>query len=511
LFEVLVRPSHPSRRLAAVVVFATSLVAGACAERGQLGARCAVSDDCAVDLQCLSGLCTARCEHHVECGDGYLCDDGTCREVSSAIGDPCAREIDCAPGQACTLDTVDVNGDGDLGATCQLQGQGEVLRESCTVDDDCRSGTCALGLCTELCTLPSDCPPGTTCARMPRLEVAGAPLFAGCLPSTGIIEHRFDLDGPEATLAVPVPSSARSFALVAESDERGVVVGATQLSDPDGRVLYRQPDANTPEQYFANPIRYQPQRAVSTLFMPNSPDVVLATGVYQVEVSSRFSTGQLGHISPSVKVLYKVDSGATLDLHVVFVDLADHPCREAWGGGALDAATAATLPEWRGFIAGLDTTFRAAGITLGEVTYRDLDDRADLARIGTSQLGDLLSLATDEVGLTVFVVRSLTPTGVQALAGAVPVPPRTPATPSSGIAVSAETLCYRSWQAMSRLTAHQLAAAMGLYRNREPDGHTDPVDDSDGSSDNLMYFGEFGGLELSPGQAAVLRRYPGLR
>jgi hypothetical protein len=77
--------------------------------------------------------------------------------------------------------------------------------------------------------------------------------------------------------------------------------------------------------------------------------------------------------------------------------------------------------------------------------------------------------------------------------------------------VSIETLCYRGWPDLARATAHQLGHFMGLYRNREPDGHVDPIPDSDDSSDNLMYFSEFGGITLSAGQGDVLKLFPGLR
>ena len=52
---------------------------------------------------------------------------------------------------------------------------------------------------------------------------------------------------------------------------------------------------------------------------------------------------------------------------------------------------------------------------------------------------------------------------------------------------------------------------MGLFRNREPAGWEDTIPDSDTSSDNLMFFTEYGDIELSPGQGQVLRLYPGLK
>jgi hypothetical protein len=81
----------------------------------------------------------------------------------------------------------------------------------------------------------------------------------------------------------------------------------------------------------------------------------------------------------------------------------------------------------------------------------------------------------------------------------------------SGVVVGLDTLCYRSWKQLARLTAHEIARYMGLYRNVEQDPlqpvlHTDPISDSDMSSTNLMFYSELGGADLSAGQADILSR-----
>ena len=126
-------------------------------------------------------------------------------------------------------------------------------------------------------------------------------------------------------------------------------------------------------------------------------------------------------------------------------------------------------------------------------------------------LYDLFRLAENESGIAIFFVRSLWPDGVQASIGGIPGPPRSPGTSASGIAISADTLCYRSWTDVARATAHSLASQMGLWNNRDLEGSPDPIVDTTGTTDNLMFFGEFGGKDLSPGQASVLSRYPGLQ
>ncbi len=52
---------------------------------------------------------------------------------------------------------------------------------------------------------------------------------------------------------------------------------------------------------------------------------------------------------------------------------------------------------------------------------------------------------------------------------------------------------------------------MGLYRNIDIGGQLDGIDDSDESSENLMFYSELGGAALSPGQREILHRSPVLR
>ena len=78
--------------------------------------------------------------------------------------------------------------------------------------------------------------------------------------------------------------------------------------------------------------------------------------------------------------------------------------------------------------------------------------------------------------------------------------------------VSLDTLCYRSWGEVARLTSHELARYMGLYDNIEIDpSRTDPIQDSDYASTNLMFYSELGGTDLSPGQRDILKRSGVLR
>jgi hypothetical protein len=512
LFEVAVRASSHigAGALAVGSVCAHLALAGCLGGNAQVGESCAVTPDCDDDLQCLERVCAERCHSHVNCGDGYTCEvGGECTLVSSAIGDRCLREIECGPGQACIVDDRDNDGDGRLAGTCQVQAPGWAIAAKCTRGSECRSGLCSLGRCTQLCQQASDCPPSMSCALMPRLLHDSAPRFSGCLPGRGVLAHDIPLSAPSEMVRVPVPSSALSFALVAQVDDEEQLVGAEHVVAPDGRTLYALP--SNAEEYYANPIRYQPRTSVSTLLVSNTPTIELLAGVYEVTISSRLAGGGRGTAVPSVRVFYKLDTASTLDLHFHFLDLSNHPCKGAFQGGRLDADTAQESEQFGAYLAALDAVFDAAGVHLGDVTYNDMRDRDDLDSIDRERAGSLFALAERGTGVNVFFVRSIAPAGVQAMVGDTPGPPRTAGTPASGVAIGVDTLCYRGWPELARITAHAVARQMGLHYNRDPDGHLDTVPDSDDLSSNLMFFGDLGGETLSRGQHEVLRRYPGLR
>jgi len=501
--------SHIGAALALLFSLLGLLAACSGGDRGE-GEPCSTGSDCGSDLQCLEGVCAPNCQNHIDCGDGYRCEDGgQCVQVESSIGDVCMREIDCGPGQTCALDDRDRDGDDFLAGTCQVQGPGGAIASSCELDSECQTGICSIGLCTELCGQANDCPPGLTCSIVPRLLDGSAPRFSSCLPGSGVVVDHIPVSSASSSLRIPVPSSANSFALVARVDDESQLVGVTRLVGPDGRVLFVLPE--TVDDFYDNDIRYQASFGISTLMVSNTPDVELLVGVYQAEVGSILELGGPGTSIPEVEVQYKLDDATSLDLHFHFLDLADHPCAGFFELGALDAQSATESAQFQSFIGEIDGIMAPAGIRLGTVTYTDIQGRGDLDAIGRDKLGDLLALSTEPTGISVFLVRSMSPIGVLAMSGGQPGPPRTPGTRASGIAVSMDTLCYRDWHALARITTHALARQMGLYYNRAPDGAGDTISDSDESIENLMFFSDFGGSQLSEGQKDVLRRYPGLK
>lgn len=502
-----VRSSLERRRAGSVAVVIVGAVVAACSGGGaSRGERCDTVADCADDLQCLDHICKPECKAAIECGDGSICQSGSCVVIHSELHDPCEAELDCGPGQTCRLPP----GLASSAGFCEEEGLAGPPGASCSTDADCRAGTCALGRCTELCARADQCRVRYECAAIPRITPDALTLlgsFRGCLPALGTVSFEIPIDPTVAAaqLKIPVPSTAKSMALVAETGGNQLI-GATHVWRPNGMPVYELPA--TLAQYYANKLRHQPLTGVSVLAIKTTSAVPLEAGAYTVEVGTFSSGGQPSTASRRVRVVEKLGNGASLDVHFYFLDLDDHPC-----GDKVDALSAVNAPTDAGFqleyLDELKSIFRT-DIALGEITYTDLGNHPELDGLDTRRAGDLFALTTATTGISVFFVRSLSPAGLEVAIGGTPGAPL-PGTRASGVAVAASALCYESWRTLARQTAHAMARHMGLYRNREPDGAGDPLDDTDGDDLNLMYWGEAGGTALTADQREILRNSAVLR
>lgn len=494
---------------------------------GEVGDPCGSHGDCDGNLQCSTGVCVPRCSRAPECGDGYSCDsDGICRIATGQPGDSCRSEVECAPGLACRIDNDTVK-DGYLLASCTAQQDGKPAGAQCSGDEDCRNGTCALGQCVDLCTATRDCTGGSACMEVPRVEASGS-LFTGCLPSQGNIVWTIPTAAPTATFLMPVPSAARYAELVFRVDDVQQRVGAQGLVSPTGKTLYTRPCESSEVgcddpvgQFYANIVRHQPERAQSVIAFPSTPDSALETGAYRVQMSSIRRDGSVGSAIPHITAVVRIDTATLLDLRFHFLDLDSHLCQPAMGNAKFDATQAQTAPFFQDdFVAELREIFAHGGIALGNLSYDDILDRPDLDELDVEDAGSLLALGGGATGVDVFFVRALSPVGLQAF-GPSPGPAGLSKTPQSGIVIGLDTLCYRSWTQLARLTAHELARYMGLTRNVELDaigqsrfdkiGDTTEDSTSTAATSNLMFYSELGGTDITPGQRDVLSRSAVLR
>jgi hypothetical protein len=494
--------------------------AGCPGSDGEIGEPCGGHGDCDGNLQCSTGVCVPRCARAPECGDGFACsNDGICTLATGQPGDGCTSEVDCSPGLSCQIDGTAVEG-SHLLASCTAQGDdGKPAGGACITDSECRNGTCALGQCVDLCSVTRDCASGYSCMDIPRVEASGS-LFGGCLPSKGNVVWTIPISAPTANILMPVPSAARYASLVFSVDDLQQRVGAQALVSPSGQSLYSRPcspagpDCDPTSEFYDNIVRHDPELGQSVIAFPSTPDVPLETGTYRVQMSSYRRNGSIGSAIPHVTAVVRIDTATLLDLRFHFLDLDEHPCQTEMGGGKFDAAQAQTAPFFQeDFVGSLREIFVAGGIAFGNLTYDDISNRPDLDELDVVDSGSLLSLGTGATGIDVFFVRALSPVGLQAF-GPNPGPAGLAGTRQSGIVIGLDSLCYRSWTQLARLTAHELARYMGLSHNVELGSNPawkDPIDDSDLSDDNLMFFSELGGTDISPGQRDILSRSGVLR
>jgi hypothetical protein len=483
------------------------VLAGCPGGDGSIGDHCSDRGDCTSGLQCVAATCVPKCQRAPDCGDGYSCDkDGFCHPATGQLGDSCTSEVDCAAGLACELEGSATDANGRLLASCVAENPARPAGSTCVSDADCRNGTCALGHCVDLCSGTRDCSAGTSCALIPRVEAQGA-MFAGCLQAHGSLRWELPIHGPADTVALPIPDVARSVAVTFSVEDPDQLVGATTVVAPDGTTVVSAGN------YYSDPVRHKLELGQSVLAMPSTPDVPLQAGQYTLSVESQRSNGQGGTATPAATAVIKLDSSVILDLHFYFLNLDEHPCGDSFNG-KLDASTASTQSFFQSdFLGKLRSVFANGGIALGTLTYEDLRDHPDLDGLELANAPALLALGTHPVGINVFFVRTLSPVGLQAI-GPSPGPAGLAGTRGSGVVIGVDTLCYRGWQDLARLTAHELARYMGLYENVEIDPtHTDPIsdDDDDDPSTNLMFYSELGGAALSAGQRDILTRSAVLR
>jgi hypothetical protein len=493
-----------------------------CTGGADIGATCARHSDCDSSLQCVQRVCQARCARAPDCGDGYSCDEhGFCNIANKLAGESCTSEVDCAPGLSCQ---INVDPSNRLIRKCAAQLAGAPAGAACTADTDCRNGTCALGRCVDLCRGTRDCGAGTSCTKIPHVGAEGA-LFDGCLVANGVLTFPVTVPPPSQTprqpALLPVPNGATHASLVL-STATPRSVGATRVTAPASAAPLFQlcpkdgdltcSDAAQRTQFFVNRLRHRREPGLSVLAVPSTSAVALEPGLYRVQASSFHVDGSEGPAPTATAVIrLGTTTPLRLDLHFHFLDLAEHPCNAAFGGVRLDGATSQIEPFFQtDYLGALRSILQEQGaLSVDRITYEDVA-RPELDGLELANAGALLQIGKHAGGINVFFVRNLSPVGIQAF-GPTPGPAGLAGTSRSGIIVGIDTLCYRSWRQLARLTAHEIARYMGLSQNVELDGHLDAISDSDATSGNLMFYSELGGIELSAGQREILSRSPVLR
>ncbi|MDX2088542.1 MAG: hypothetical protein SFX73_11870 [Kofleriaceae bacterium] len=512
--------------------------------------------------------------------------------ATGQAGDSCQSETDCAPGLACGIDGTQGT---QVISTCTAHNQGRPAGSACETDEQCSNHTCALGMCVDLCRETRDCISGAGCMQVPIVDNSVSPAtvggtFNGCLPNRGSIVWDIPVSSTSAEIALPIPGNAESATVVFSVSDTAQLVGASLVLKPEeektppetleDRILYTKPCVPTGptdpvcsesvrrNQYFSNELRHLPAPGQSVLqiptsTMPGSKATKLYTGqAYRITTQSFRPNGAIGSSIPRVTAIVKMDKSVNLDLNFHFLDLDDHPCKAAFGGGTLNAALASTAPffqentdeanvEDNTYLEELKQILADGGIALYRTTYTDVRNRPDLDGLARADAGTLLSLGTHSTGIDIFFVRTITPVGIQAI-GPNPGPAGLRGTRESGIAISIDSMCddfdpdktdpnkrWRpAWRKLARLTAHMVARYMGLYNTVELENFVersmspaptpprystwqdqigDTVLDNEAPSPyNLMFFSEIKGIKdlrtvLTKEQKGILTRNAVLR
>jgi hypothetical protein len=320
-----------------------------------------------------------------------------------------------------------------------------------------------------------------------------------------------------AILSLAVPCDAVSLSVSAIQPEGGTPlrIGFTAVTAPDASVILDHGALLGGED---PPLRDFSNLFVDAMLVPNSTEdrLTFPPGIWSWRVYSapEIVDGPWPETTATVTAWVKradapLDAG-TVDLAIWLVDIG------------LTAATAPGDARLVEALGDLGDIFGQAGISLGEVGWRDVADDAEAARLGVvdstdgfdSELSDLFRLSAAESGLqvNVFLVRSFS-SGINGIAGAITGPPAAHGTIHSGVAARAEVGTIDAI-GLGRLMAHEISHYLGLFHVAEnPDGSaiysSDPIADTDADPQNLMYWSvdpDDPNTDLTEGQGYVLRR-----
>lgn len=271
-----------------------------------------------------------------------------------------------------------------------------------------------------------------------------------------------------------------------------------------------------------------------TVYVGNSPDPYYAAGGYTLSA--------LGEVAGPVRITRlsrPTPPDPTLNLNLFYAGAAVAP-----EGTRGPPAIAAALAE-------VERILAQAGIKLGKIlqlrvpgellqqgnTFEGADPRAGFAvlKAGYGVWPELpalffLSAGASNVGVNVFLVADIAGMGegeIHAISGGTPGPMGMHGTGASGIAVATDMLLGRP-EVLGRTLAHELGHYLGLFHVIEADGSSlDPLPDTprcprdhdrngdgllssaecmDQGADNLMFWSQAPGTELTKTQSVILRR-----
>ncbi len=320
----------------------------------------------------------------------------------------------------------------------------------------------------------------------------------------------------------------------------GVTYGLSSLTSPKGTVLvadgwFKQNVNLGGQMCLSCKLRVSSQISASAALLPNAPGLAVEPGTYTFHVFMRTAMPS-GPFQPptysypagavNVSVVTKAGVGptgavpgqGTLDVNLYFT-----------GAKGITAAKAPADTQVQAWLATLKTLYKQANLSVGAVTYHDIDSQYQVVDFGNgTAAGDFEEIsaltAKSPWGVNlVFVGKIPSPFGaVLGVAGGLPGPVGVQGTGRSTVLIAIDVQLPGGRQAgadVGLTMAHELGHYLGLFHSSEnswggfqPAIH-DPIDDTPPNDEtNLMYWdGSKAGEKLTPQQAAVLRNNPWVR
>ncbi len=222
----------------------------------------------------------------------------------------------------------------------------------------------------------------------------------------------------------------------------------------------------------------------------------------------------------AVQVLAKVaDDGqlpaaGVLDLNLHFT-----------GAQGLTAATAQADPAFQGYLATMRDLYAQVGVSLGELSYHDIDSVYATIESFDGPDADLSEMFALSVGkpdaVNLFFVNELSAgqfgafAVVLGISGGIPGPPRLQGSPRSGVAIALKPVDGAP-AGVATTMAHEVGHFLGLFHTSEQSffggaAIHDPLPDTSEDDDSWLMFNTGAGSRISAQQGAVMRANPWIR
>jgi hypothetical protein len=321
----------------------------------------------------------------------------------------------------------------------------------------------------------------------------------------------------EVTATFDLPEGVVSF-MVLIAGETDTLYIVKKLDGPDGVIVSDDPsNVSQIEMLLLGPFAAQfkgPNRVVqdtglAAALFPNNPHVTVRGGSYSMVITGLTLSGQNGtpYVGPvDVSILYRTvaPTSGKLDVNLYFS-----------GASGITAATAPDDPLIQGALTELAAIYSQASITLGSVSYHDVDARFSTITISldgaAGPLEEMFALTEGNgAGLSFFFIErfegGFPGAMVAGIAGGLPGPPLSTGSTNSGVAVAFAPAAGDP-KILAHVMAHEGGHWLGLFHTSEITGTADQLDDTpDGMAGNtfLMYPAVGGGTTISPSQGNVL-------